>query len=65
MQSQQKERNHKDQREKSVKQRLKKQQKKTKSLFFKRVNKIDKPLARLTKRRKKNTQEKKIRNKKG
>ena len=45
--------------------RFKKQFKKinkTKSWFFERVNKIDKPLARLTKRKRERTQINKIRN---
>ena len=37
---------------------------KTKSLFFKKINKIDKPLARLIKGKKEETQINKIRNKK-
>ena len=37
----------------------------TKSWFFEKVNKIDKPLARLTKKRREKTQIKKIRNVKG
>jgi len=35
---------------------------KTKSWFFEKVNKIDKPLTRLTKKRRKKTQINKIRN---
>ena len=38
---------------------------KTKSWFFEKVNKIDKPLARLTKKRRERTQITKIRNEKG
>ena len=38
---------------------------KTKIWFFQKVNKIDKPLARLTKKRKEKTQINKIRNEKG
>ena len=38
---------------------------KAKSWFYKRVNKIDKPLARLTKKRREKTQLNKIRNEKG
>ena len=38
---------------------------KTKSWFFEKVNKIDKPLASLTKKRRERTQINKIRNKKG
>ena len=38
---------------------------KTKSLFFEKVNKIDKPLARLTKKRREKTKINKIRNEKG
>ena len=38
---------------------------KTKSWFFERVSKIDKPLAKLTKRRRESTQINKIRNEKG
>ena len=38
---------------------------KTKSWFFEKVNKIDKPLARLTKKRRERTQINKIRNEKG
>jgi len=37
----------------------------TKSWFFEKVNKIDKPLARLTKKRRESTQKNKIRNAKG
>ena len=51
-----------------MKERFKKQYKKinkTKSWFFERVNSIDKPLARLTKKRRENTQTNKIRNEKG
>ena len=56
-QSQQKERNHKDQsrnNEKEMKETIAKINK-TKTLFFeKKINKIDKPLARLIKKRRKN-----------
>ena len=38
---------------------------KTKSWFFENVNKIDKPLARLTRKRRETTQINKIRNEKG
>jgi hypothetical protein len=38
---------------------------KTKSWFFEKINKIDKPLANLTKMRREKTQISKIRNKKG
>ena len=38
---------------------------KTKSWFFKKINKIDKPLARLIKRKRENTQINRIRNEKG
>ena len=38
---------------------------KTKSWFFEKINKIDKPLARLTKRKEAKTQINKIRNEKG
>ena len=38
---------------------------KTKSWFFEKINKIDKPLARLIKKRKEKTQVKRIRNDKG
>ena len=38
---------------------------KTKSWFFERVNKIDKPLARLMNKKRERTQINKIRNKKG
>ena len=38
---------------------------KTKSWFFEKINKIDKPLARLTKKQRKKTQIKRIRNEKG
>ena len=38
---------------------------KTKSWFFEKVNKIDKPLARLTKKRRERTQTNQIRNAKG
>ena len=38
---------------------------KTKSLFFEKVNKIDKPLARLTKKKRERTQINKISNEKG
>ena len=38
---------------------------KTKSWFFEKVNKIDKPLARLTKKRREKTQINKLRNEKG
>ena len=38
---------------------------KTKSWFFEKVNKIDKPLARLTTKRRERTQITKIRNEKG
>ena len=38
---------------------------KTKSWFFEKVNKVDKPLARLTKKRRERTQINKIRNEKG
>ena len=38
---------------------------KTKSWFFEKVNKIDKPLARLTQKRREKTQINKIRNEKG
>ena len=47
---------------------IKKQQKKinqTKSWLFEKVNQIDKPLARLTKKRREKTQINKIRNQKG
>ena len=37
----------------------------TKSWFFKKINKIDKPLARLTKENREKNQIKKIRNEKG
>ena len=37
---------------------------KTKSLFFEKINKIDKPLARLIKKKRKRTQINKIRNEK-
>ena len=52
---------------KSLKQRLKKQKKiiKTKGWFFEKLNKIDKPLARLTKKRREKNQVNKIRNEKG
>ena len=39
--------------------------KKTKSWFFKKINKIDKPLARLTKKKREKTQINRIRNEKG
>ena len=39
--------------------------KKTKIWFFEKINKIDKPLARVIKKRRKNTQIKRIRNEKG
>ena len=51
----------------SIKQRFKKQQtyiSKTKSWFFEKVNKTDKPLAGLTKKRRERTQINKIRNEK-
>ena len=38
---------------------------KTKSWFFEKINKIDKPLARLIKKKKERTQINKIRNEKG
>ena len=38
---------------------------KTKRWFFEKVNKVDKPLARLTKKRREITQVKNIRNEKG
>ena len=38
---------------------------KTKSRFFEKVNKIDKPLARLIKKKREKTQIKRIRNEKG
>ena len=38
---------------------------KTKSWFFERVNNVDKPLARLTKKKKERTQINKVRNEKG
>ena len=38
---------------------------KTKSWFFEKINKIDKPLARLIKKKRERTQIKKIRNEKG
>ena len=38
---------------------------KTKSWFFEKINKIDKPLARLIKKKRKRMQIRKIRNKKG
>ena len=38
---------------------------KTKSLFFEKINKIDKPLARLIKKKRENTQINRIRNEKG
>ena len=38
---------------------------KTKSLFFEKINKIDKPLARLIKKKREKTQINKIRNEKG
>ena len=38
---------------------------KTKSLFFEKINKIDKPLARLTKKNREKNQINKIRNEKG
>ena len=38
---------------------------KTKSRFFEKVNKIDKPLARLIRKKKEKTQLKRIRNEKG
>ena len=38
---------------------------KTKSWFFEKINKIEKPLARLTKKRREQTQINKIRNEKG
>ena len=38
---------------------------KTKSWFFEKINKIDKPLARLIKRKREKNQIKKIRNEKG
>ena len=38
---------------------------KTKSLFFEKINKIDKPLARLIKKKRERTQINKIRNEKG
>ena len=37
----------------------------TKSWFFERINKIDKPLARLIKKKRERTQINKVRNKKG
>ena len=39
--------------------------KKTKSWFFEKINKIDKPLARLMKKKRKKNQINKIRNEKG
>ena len=39
--------------------------KKTKSLFFEKINKIDNPLARLIKKKREKTQINKIRKKKG
>ena len=38
---------------------------KTKNLFFKKINKIDKPLARLIKKKREKNQLNKIRNEKG
>ena len=38
---------------------------KTKSQFFEKINKIDKPLARLIKKKRENTQINRIRNEKG
>ena len=38
---------------------------KTKSQFFEKINKIDKPLARLIKKKRENTQTNRIRNEKG
>ena len=38
---------------------------KTKSLFFEKINKIDKPLARLIKKKRAKTQTNRIRNEKG
>ena len=38
---------------------------KTKSQFFEKINKIDKPLARLIKKKREKTQIKRIRNEKG
>ena len=38
---------------------------KTKSCFFQKINKIDKPLARLTKKKREKTQINRIRNEKG
>ena len=66
-QNQQKERNHKNQTEiKEIK--TKKATKKisiTKSWFFEKISKIDKPLARIIKKRRERTQINKIKNEKG
>ena len=65
-QSQQKERNHKDQsRNNEIKNKTIAKIKKTKSWFFEKINKIDKPLARLIKKKRERTQINKIRNEKG
>ena len=66
-QSQQKERNHKDQskiNEIETKKTIVKINK-TKSWFFEKINKIDKPLARLIKKKRERTQINKSRNEKG
>ena len=66
-QSQQKERNHKDQsrnNETETKKTIKKINK-TKSWFFEKMNIIDKPLARLIKKKRERAQINKIRNEKG
>ena len=66
-QYQQKERNHKDQSRKNEIETKKTIAKinKTKSWFFEKINKIDKPLARLIKKKREKTQFNKIRNEKG
>ena len=65
---QQKEGNHKDQRGHQwnrVSKNNRKKIDKTRRWFFEKVNKIDKPLARLTKKKREKTQVNKIRNEKG
>ena len=65
-QNQQKERNHKNQiRNKGKRNETIAKINKTKSWFFEKINKIDKPLARLIKKKRERTQINRIRNEKG
>ena len=63
-QNQQKEKNHKDESRKETKKTIEKINE-TKSWFFEKINKIDKPLARLIKKKRERVQINKIRNEKG